>query len=189
VIVLSPSATVRQASRDTARAQAGGQTGSGEGRGVTLLATPFYERNAVLSPDGRWVAYEANSSGQYEVYVRPFPNVGDGQWQVSTGGGIQPVWARNGRELFYLEPAGALMAVPVEPRGTSWKAGTPTRVFAGSDLYAGVGFASRTYDVSPDGQRFLMIKQGGASDPGGPSPSIVVVQNWFEELRRIVPNS
>ena len=128
-----------------------------------LLETRFEERGGIVSPDGRWLAYESNSSGRFEIYVRPFPNVGDGQWQVSNAGGVQPLWARNGRELFYVAPDGALMTVPVESRGTTWSAGTATKLVAGR-YFTGGSLYSRQYDVSPDGQRFLMIKEGGGSD-------------------------
>ena len=69
-----------------------------------LVKTPLAERNGEISPDGRWLAYEANDSGQFEIYVRPFPDVNSGHWQVSTGGVTRPLWARNGQELFYLAP-------------------------------------------------------------------------------------
>jgi len=155
----------------------------GDLRSETLIKTQYNELNAELSPDGRWLAYKSNELGQDEVYVRPFPNVDAGLWQISIDGGMQPAWARSGRELFYREPDGALMRVPVElqPRFT---AGTPTKVLEGLYYRGGPG---RAYDVSPDGERFLMIKE---SDPSGDAispPSIVVVQNWFEELKRLVP--
>jgi serine/threonine-protein kinase len=152
-----------------------------------LLETRFEERNGIVSPDGRWLAYESNSSGRLEINVRPFPNVGDGQWQVSNAGGVQPLWARNGRELFYLAPEGALMSVPVDPRGTTWSAGTATTLVAGH-YYTGLNvFAPRQYDVSPDGQRFLMIKEGGGTDLAVAPPQIIVVQHFDEELKRLVP--
>src|SRR5688500_3201915 len=69
-----------------------------------LVPTPFLERNGEISPDGRWLSYESNDSGAFEIFVRPFPNVNSGKWPVSTGGGIQPLWARNGQELFYVAP-------------------------------------------------------------------------------------
>ena len=78
-----------------------------------LVQTPFTERNGEVSPDGRWLAYEANDSGSFEIYVRPFPDVASGRRQVSTGGGRQPLWARNGQELFYLASTGTLMRVGV----------------------------------------------------------------------------
>ena len=93
-----------------------------------LVQSPLIDRNGVISPDGRWLAYESNDSGQLQIFVRPFPDVNKGKTQVSTVGGTQPLWARNGQELFYLAPDGALMSVPVE-RGTTWRAGTPTKLF------------------------------------------------------------
>jgi len=150
-----------------------------------LLETPFEERGGIVSPDGHWLAYESNSSGQFEVYVRPFPNVGAGQWQVSNAGGVQALWARSGRELFYLAPDGALLTVPVDPRGTTWSAGTATKLFAGR-YFTGAD-SSRQYDVSPDGQRFLMIKEAGATNQTATPPQVIVVQHWTEELKRLVP--
>ncbi len=125
-------------------------------RGVeTLLATEFDEWSAGLSPDGRWIAYQSNQSGQFEVYVRPFPNVDDGQWQISTSGGTRPLWASDGRELFYRR-GNALMTVPVQTE-PSFTPATPEILFKGA-YYTG---ADRSYDVASDGQRFLMIKGGG----------------------------
>ena len=95
-----------------------------------LVQTTIAEPNAVISPDGRWLAYESNDSGQFQIFVRPFPDVNTGRWQVSTGGGTQPLWARNGQELFYLASTGALMSVPVV-RGTTWTAGAPTKLIDG----------------------------------------------------------
>jgi serine/threonine-protein kinase len=150
-----------------------------------MWETPFLERNPIVSPDGRWLAYEANPAGELEIFVRPFPNVGERQWQVSSGGGRQPLWSRNGRELFYIESDGSLVTVPVQTREPTWNAGSPVRLLPGRPLYAlGSGFAPRMYDVSPDG-RFLMVRQG--RDGTEPPPQIVVVQNWQEELKRLVP--
>jgi serine/threonine-protein kinase len=152
-----------------------------------LLETRFEERGGIVSPDGRWLAYESNSSGRFEIYVRPFPNVGAGQWQISTAGGVQPLWARTGRELFYVAPDGALLTVPVEPRGTMWSAGSATKVVEGRYYTGGNVYVARQYDVSPDGQRFLMIKEGGGSDQTAAPPQVIVVQHWTEELKRLVP--
>jgi eukaryotic-like serine/threonine-protein kinase len=159
----------------------------GDRRPQPLLQTPYDELNAEPSPDGRWLAYESNESGPYEIYVRPFPNVTAGRWQVSTSGGTRPLWARNGHELFY-ESMGALMRVPVTT-GSTFAAGTPSRLFDApyffGPLVVGRG---RTYDVSPDGRRFLMIKEGSAAtDEPAPSARLVLVQHWFEELKRRVP--
>ena len=76
-----------------------------------LIQTASIERNGVVSPNGRWVAYESDSSGEFEIYVKPFPTVSGGQWQVSTAGGTRPLWAPNGQELFFVAPDGSLMAV------------------------------------------------------------------------------
>jgi serine/threonine-protein kinase len=153
-----------------------------------LVRTPFIEQNAEISPDGRWLAYESNDSGQFQISVRPFPDVNKGRSQVSTGGGTQPLWARSGQELFYLAPTGALMSVRVE-RGAAWTAGTPTKLID-APYYGEDGISSaRSYDVSPDGKRFLMIKQGGGADKHPAPTSLVVVQNWFEELKRLVPTT
>jgi serine/threonine-protein kinase len=154
-----------------------------------LLETRFDERGGIVSPDGRWLAYESNSAGRFEIYVRPFPNVGDGQSQVSNAGGVQPVWARTGRELFYVASDGALMMVPVDPRAATWSAGAATKLVAGRYFTGGSLYTNRQYDVSPDGQRFLMIKEGGGSDQTSAPPQLIVVQHWFEELKRLVPTN
>ena len=150
-----------------------------------LVQTPFSERNAEVSPDGRWLAYEANDSGRFNIYVRPFPDVSSGYWQVSTDGGTRPLWARNGQELFYLSATGALMRVGVAP-GPTWAASEPTRLFEGR-YGASPNQNGRTYDIAPDGKRFLMIKASGSADQTAAPTSLVVVQNWREELKRLVP--
>jgi serine/threonine-protein kinase len=141
-----------------------------------LIQTNASELNADISPDGRWIAYESDESGSSQVYVRPFPNVNTGRWQVSTGGGVKPLWSRNGKELFYLGPNQAMMAVAIES-GTTFEFATPVKLFNGH-YFTGSGTSiGRTYDVSPDGRRFLMIK------PAPGSTSMIVVQNWFKTLR------
>jgi eukaryotic-like serine/threonine-protein kinase len=156
-----------------------------EHRVQPLIQTPFSQTNGEISPDGRWLAYQSNESGQFQIVVRPFPGVNDGMWQVSTGGGMQPLWARNSRELFYLVPNGGLMSVRFEP-GSAWTASAPAPLLDGPYFFGGVSFP-RTYDVSPDGKRFLLIKEAGAAGQAVVPASIVVVQNWTEELKRLVP--
>ena len=159
----------------------------GTHRVTPLVQSPFAERNGVVSPDGRWLAYEANDSGQFEIYVRPFPAVNSGHWLVSTGGGNRPLWARNGQELFFLSPTGELMRVGIE-RSATWAATTPTKVLGPGHYYYGAGgYVGPTYDVSPDGQRFLRIKEGGGTDQTAAPPQVIVVQHWVEELKRLVP--
>ena len=147
-----------------------------------LLQTAFSESNGEISPDGRWLAYQSDESGQRdEIYVRPFPNVSAGRSQISTNGGTRPVWARNGRELFYLGADGLLMMAPVQMAPT-FSVGSPRKI---SDTRTFSALGGRSYDVSLDGQRFLMIKDTTA-DQSSPD-QIVVVVNWFEELKRLVP--
>jgi serine/threonine-protein kinase len=158
----------------------------GTHRVTPLVQSPFTERNGVVSPDGRWLAYEANDSGPVEIYVRPFPEVNRGRWQVSTAGGTRPLWARSGQELFYVAPTGALMRVGVE-RSASWAATTPALLVKDGYSTSPGGFFGRTYDISPDGQRFLMIKEGGGTDQTAVPPQVIVVQHWTDELKRLVP--
>ena len=151
-----------------------------------LLRSEFNERNAELSPDGRWMAYQSDESGQYEIYVRPFPNVEDGRWQVSNAGGADPLWSRDGRELFYVEyPAPFhLMVVPVQTDPT-FVPENPQELLDWPYSRLGEG---RSYDVSPDGQRFLAITRLPLeTDADASPPHINIVLNWFEELKERVP--
>jgi Tol biopolymer transport system component len=163
--------------------------GTGAPRIQPLLQTPFDQRNAAISPDGRWMAYESTESARTQIYVRPFPNVADAHYQISTDGGRTPVWAANGRELFFVNGS-ALMAVAVQLTPT-FSAGNPTTLFEGPSMLLdgrSVGsMTGRTYDVARDG-RFLMIKKNaGSSEATAPPASMIVVQNWFTELQQRVP--
>ncbi len=155
----------------------------GSRRVTPLLQTPFDELRGVISPDGRWLACDSDRSGQFEIWVRPFPNTTAAQYQISTSGGTRPVWARNGKELFFIGVDGTLMGVPVEATATMWNAGAPTKLLE-SRYYTGGGNPNRSYDVSPDGQRFLMIKAASA-DPTTVPPNIIVVLHFDEELKRL----
>jgi eukaryotic-like serine/threonine-protein kinase len=149
-----------------------------------LVQTPFQEVTGVLSPDDKWLAYGSDESGTFEIYVRPFPDVNAGRSQVSRGGGAQPVWSRDGRELFFFASTGELMGVEVGP-GSTWTASPPRQV-APRGYFRGNFAAASTYDISPDGKRFLMIKRVEDTPQTNPV-TLVVVQNWFEELKRAVP--
>ena len=156
-----------------------------DGTSVPLLVTEFNEWNAEISPDGHWLAYQSDASGQDEIYVRPFPNTDDGRWQISRGGGTKPLWGPDGRELFYLSLGGQLTAVPTETDG-SFTFGNPEVVFEETYYFRGGSFLGRTYDISPDGKRFLMIKERGPGDETEPT-QVILVLNWFDELKRLVP--
>jgi eukaryotic-like serine/threonine-protein kinase len=147
-----------------------------------LIATRFNERNAEVSPDGAWLAYQSDMSGRDEIYVQPFPDLEQGPSQVSTSGGATPVWARSGRELFYLSPDGKLIGVPIRP-GHAFIHGNAAVVVDHPYFRSSGTRPRRSYDVSSDG-RFLMIKDVVASTT---APQLVVVQNFFEELKRLVP--
>lgn len=149
-------------------------------------AQPFLQTTANdgaqrFSPDGRWMAYVSNESGRNEIYVQPYPGPG-GKWQISTDGGNEPVWNRNGRELFY-RSGDKMMAVDIttEP---SLSAGKPKMLFEGPYVSA-PSDPSPEFDVSPDGQRFLMLKPV-TQEQAAPT-QINVVLNWTEELKRLVP--
>jgi serine/threonine-protein kinase len=163
----------------------GSSTAAGRRQTEPLVHTRFAEQNGDISPDGHWLAYESDDSGQFQIVVRPFPNVDGGRWTISPSGGTKPVWARSGRELFYLNGANALTVVSVHT-GPTFSADTPTELFEGP--YFAAGEFDRNYDVSPDGQRFLMIKYaaGGGNQADTPASMIVVV-NWVEELKARVP--
>jgi hypothetical protein len=151
-----------------------------------LLHAPAQENAGEISPDGHWIAYYSNSTGHPEVYVRAFPNVDSGgQWLVSTNGGTRPAWNKNGRELFYLGPDGAMMSVPVRMTPT-FTPDNPTKLFESQQF--GSGQTGRGYDVSADGQRFLMIKEGSDAGAKPPPPVLTVVVNWLEELKQRVPS-
>ena len=151
-----------------------------------LLQTEFIEDRPSLSPDGRWVAYESNEDGDLEVYVRPFPNVDGGKWKVSAQGGLHPVWSPDGNELFYVS-GDAMMVAPITSDPT-FDNGTPEIVFEGPGAYR-FDHPRRVFDLSPDGTRFLVKKRlGGQADARAAGPlDLVLVQNWFEELKRLVP--
>jgi Tol biopolymer transport system component len=145
-----------------------------------FLATRFNEGAATFSPDGHWMAYVSNESGRPEIYVQPYPGPG-GKWQISTDSGTEPLWNRNGRELFY-RSGNKMMAVQVTTQ-PNFSPSKPVVLF--EKEYAASQFPATgiAYDVTADGQRFLMVKETDQASLA----QINVVLNWFEELKRLAP--
>ncbi|MEP7273037.1 MAG: hypothetical protein ABI882_16170, partial [Acidobacteriota bacterium] len=141
---------------------------------VPFLQTPFDEASARFSPDGRWIAYVSNESGNREVYVQTFPASG-GRWPISAKGGDSPRWRRDGKEIFYVDPDAKVMAVEVKT-GSAFEAGIPKVLF---DVGALRSTFRGGYAVTADGQRFLFVSRGEETDP-----SLAVVVNWTVELKR-----
>jgi len=170
-------------------------TGGDRDRDLFLLdmqsrrITPFlnssgYESFPEFSPDGRWMAYASDESGRLEVYVRPFPGPG-GKWLISQEGGHEPLWGRNGKQLFYRSTDGGqvlVWAVDVRTDG-GFSARKPRLLFKGPGFTGGIPI--RSWDLSLDGQRFLMVK----TEDTQPTPvtEMVLVMNWFEDLKRLSP--
>ena len=147
----------------------------GDRKPFPFLQTPFTKARARFSPDGRWVAYQSNESTRNEVWVAPFPKA-DSKWLISTAGGDYPRWRRDGREIFYLDPDNRLMAAEVDGQGAAFKVGAVKPLFtinSPNQQYA--------YDVSTDGQRFLVNTFPEQQDTSTP---ITVVMNWQAALSR-----
>jgi serine/threonine-protein kinase len=151
-----------------------------------LLATEHQELNADISPDGRWLAYQSNETGRFEIYVRPFPQVGDGRWQVSTSGGVQPLWSPSGDELYYLS-SGRLLSAPIAA-GETLSIGLSS-VVLDTLPYVPYERSGRSYDIAPDGERFLFVSTAAtiSDNPAEGADRYEVVLNWAEELKRLVP--
>jgi hypothetical protein len=144
-----------------------------------LIKTPLLESDVQMSRDGRWLAYELTEQGRPEVFVQPFPP--DGQRvQISNGGGNEPLWAPDGRELFYLR-GDRMMVVDITTR-PAFQAGTPRLLFEGRFVPSPNGVTG--YSISPDGRRFLMVQ---AVQPEPPATVLHLVRGWAEELRRLAP--
>ena len=155
---------------------------------TSFVETPFEERGAIFSPDGRWVAYVSNKSGQNDVFARPFPGPG-GEVTISVGGGGEPVWAPSGRELFYRHDS-KLWSVPIEQTASALTVGAPTRVF--DDPYrldtGGAAGGVANYDISPNGHRFVMVEEPRSANDAAPETvRLQVILNWHEELKRRAP--
>jgi serine/threonine-protein kinase len=159
--------------------------GSGAG-GVSalerLVEFPSLNRNASVSPDLRFLAYQSNRTGRFEIYVQSYPDGRKGRWTLTTTGGTFPAWTRNGTELVYLDASKHMTSVTVDPNDSTFRPSAPTTLF--DRAYAETA-STHAYDVSPDGDRFLMIKEATGAPENAPPPGFVVVEHWFEELRRL----
>ena len=132
--------------------------------GVEIEPGRFDSHSPTLSPDGRWLAYVGFETGREEVYVRPFPNTGDARWQVSTAGGISPVWAHSGRELFFVDVAGRLVSVSIAP-GPSFQAGAPTALFSLDNIV--LPPYHQAFSVGPDDQDFYFLEDRTTANAAG----------------------
>jgi dipeptidyl aminopeptidase/acylaminoacyl peptidase len=155
----------------------------GERTARPLLQEKFNERRPMFSPNGRWILYVSDESGRDEVYVQPFPGPG-AKRQVSSGGGTNPLWNPNGREIFYRN-GDQMMAVEVKGDATL-VLDTPRMLFQRDMSIGRLArlFSFSPYDVTPDGQRFVMIDD---SESARPPTQLILVQNWAEELKQLVP--
>jgi serine/threonine protein kinase/Tol biopolymer transport system component len=143
-----------------------------------FLKAPSTLKNGKFSPDGKWVAYNSNESGKWEIYVTSFPEA-RGKWQVSTGGGEQPRWAGNGREIFFLSPEGKIMAVPVRA-GAGFDAGAPVALFQANPRESVALSDQVRYDVNQNGQRFLINTQVKNTE----TQPLTVVLDWDAGLKK-----
>ncbi|MBI3049381.1 MAG: serine/threonine-protein kinase [Acidobacteria bacterium] len=149
----------------------------GDRKPFVFVNSTFHERLGQFSPDGRWVAYQSDESGRYEIYVRPFPGPG-GQWQVSTSGGVTPRWRADGRELFYIAPDGTLTAAPIIVNGAAVEPGAPVALFRPRIVWGGtnpIGVRWQ-YDVAPDGRFLINV----VTEEASASP-ITLILNWNPE--------
>jgi len=154
---------------------------------IPLIATAqFAEQDPALSPDGRWLAFTSDRTGRNEVYVSPFPNVDSSRVAVSTNGGFGPQWAHSGTELFFVDAGLSLVAAAVETVSGFRVLERETLFTLGAEYFVPPG--SDSYDIAPDDQRFLMIRVAGLGGDPVADISVILVQNWFEELRQRLGN-
>ncbi len=152
-----------------------------------LIQSEFNTHRPDISPDGRWLAYQSNETGRAEIYVRPFPNIDEGKWQISSAGGQSPKWSPNGLELFFSRPSESVdngVWVAQRDSADAVQFSAPVRAFTGSDA---VVSRERTFDISADGSRFLLRSTPEVEAQETEVTLLVAVENWFAELKRLAP--
>ena len=152
---------------------------SGDTTPVPLLASGFTEMHPAVSPDGRWLAYTSNESGANEVYVRPFSASNGARWQVSNGGGLEPRWSPDGRELYFLDGT-RLIAVPLRASSTAIDTGDPRPLFDASQFSIDIFHTS--YEVLPDGRGFIFARPRETGRPAAQT-ALVQAEDWFADVR------
>jgi Tol biopolymer transport system component len=153
------------------------------GKPELFLGTPSNENVPAFSPDGRWIAYRSDESGTNEIYVRPFRGGRGGKWQISTGGGLYPIWSNNGRELFYETADNRIMVLDYTVNGDSFVPGKPRLWSDKRIFYPG----TMNLDLAPDGKRFAVLETPEAAAPEKGSVHVTFLLNFLDELRRKVP--
>jgi Tol biopolymer transport system component len=161
-----------------------------ERRVTPFLNSRFNEMYPEFSPDGHWLAYASDESGRFEVYVQPFP-AGAGKWQISNDGGTEPLWAPDGKQLFYRSAGGAFALASAQVWAVDVQTTSGFSATKPSLLFEQQGYRATTpircWDISPDGERFLMVKLEERKPQ--PLTEMVLVQNWFDEVRRLAPTN
>ena len=152
------------------------------GKPTAFLTTPFNELEPMFSPDGRWIAYQSNESGRFEVFVRPFPGPG-GKWQISADGGVFPAWSRTRHEIVYAGPDNRLTVASYTVEGDSFKADKP-RVWSERRFTSRPG--GRSFDLHPDGER-VALAAVPENESAVRQDKLVFIFNFFDELRRLAP--
>jgi Tol biopolymer transport system component len=148
---------------------------SGDGKPFSVISTNFTDVVPVFSPDGKWLAYSNNETGRYEVYIQPFPG-GAGRWQVSTAGGSNAVWRKDGKELFFQSLDQQIMAVDIHENGAGLELGAPHALFKAATVNNGNG----PYTVSADGKKFVM----NTVLPQSITEPLTLITNWTADLKQ-----
>lgn len=143
-----------------------------------LVVTEFYENAIMLSPDGRWLAYGSDETGRNEIYVRPFPEVDAGKWAVSAGGGVMPLWSRDGGRIFYVNAANEMVEARISTTPSFSVLDRESLFAVGPELLIGQSADYTLYDITPGDERFVMLRR---EEPE--TMELILVLNWFEELK------